>query len=124
MPDLQGPSELFIDTDYGDRQRAFRARLAERHVTAAVTNPAELGEQLFMALIELKASPAPRQQGATDRPKVFVSHSHDNAAFASTLARRLRELGLTVWHHPDDLAAGDDWGPPPTGPWPPRAHWF
>jgi tetratricopeptide (TPR) repeat protein len=58
--DTEGPAALFADLEYGARQHAFRARLADSGVTTAtVTSPAGLETALLQALTAL---PRPEQQ--------------------------------------------------------------
>jgi hypothetical protein len=60
--DTEGPAALFADLEYGARQHAFRARLADSGVTTAtVTSPAELETAVLQALTAL---PRPDQQPA------------------------------------------------------------
>ena len=41
--------------------------------------------------------------------QVFISHAHQDAAFAQQLAGDLRARGFPVWIAPDDIRIGEDW---------------
>jgi hypothetical protein len=53
--EAEGPSALFVDSEFGGRQQAFRSRLADSGLTAVtVTSPGELEAALLHALVELE----------------------------------------------------------------------
>jgi formylglycine-generating enzyme required for sulfatase activity len=55
-----------------------------------------------IAVAEVKAKPRdPRQ--------VFLSHAHEDAAFAQRLAADLRAAGFPVWIAPDSIQPGEPW---------------
>ena len=66
--EAEGPAALFSDPEYGARQEAFRARLADSGLTAAtVTSPGELEAAVLHALVELPREPA-RSRGRRTGP--------------------------------------------------------
>ena len=40
---------------------------------------------------------------------IFISHAHDDAEFANSLAHQLAEQGMTVWHPEHHLHVGKHW---------------
>lgn len=74
--DTAGTRELLVDDTHGDRQAAFRARLADRGVTiATLTTPAELETQLLHALSVLarpRSAASPGNPDPDDRDGVPV----------------------------------------------------
>ena len=51
----EGPADLFLDLEFGERQRRFRSRLAESGLTVtSVTSPGELETAVLQALVELR----------------------------------------------------------------------
>ena len=60
---------MFRDTEYGERQEAFRTRLADCGLTiATVTSPGELEAALLQALIYLpRPQTRPREPNASAR---------------------------------------------------------
>jgi Domain of unknown function (DUF4062)/NB-ARC domain len=62
--EAEGPSALFVDSEFGGRQQAFRSRLADSGLTAVtVTSPGELEAALLHALVELE-----REQTTAGQP--------------------------------------------------------
>jgi len=85
--EADGPARMFLDSNYGARQLAFRARLADSGVTTvSVTTPAELEVVLFQALASLPRTPIPTapQSRSDDQPPnahgVFVVHGRNELA--------------------------------------------
>jgi hypothetical protein len=65
--ETQGPKELYVDLDYGRRQKDFRERLREAGLMIAmVTNPQELRLSLFEALRGLESDHADMDDSVRD----------------------------------------------------------
>ena len=90
-PDTDGPAEMFRDLEYGARQQAFRARLADSGVTTApVTSPSGLETALLQALHDL---PRP------DVPTVRIDEVGGAVRRVWTIPARVRRV-----HRPRRLA--------------------
>ncbi|MCA1822268.1 MAG: DUF4062 domain-containing protein, partial [Pseudonocardia sp.] len=91
----EGPSGLFVDGEYGARQAAFRARLADCGLTlTTVTSPEGLSEVLFHALCEL-----PRRQPGEQTVSAAVAMQtlpRDIASFTGREEELSRVLGTVT----------------------------
>lgn len=62
------------------------------------------GTEQFAAARQAAAQPRPR-----DPRQVFLSHAHQDNAFAHRLAGDLRERGYSVWIAPESIRPGERW---------------
>jgi hypothetical protein len=53
--------------------------------------------------------PQPYEPGQRNPKQIFVSHAHQDAAFAQKLAKDLKENGWTVWIAPESIRPGEKW---------------
>ena len=53
--------------------------------------------------------PAAPARARRNPRQVFISHAHQDAAFAQRLAGDLRARGFPVWISPDSIGLGEDW---------------
>lgn len=58
---------------------------------------------------ETPAIPAAPGRARRDPRQVFISHAHQDAAFAQRLASDLRARGFPVWIAPDSIRVGEQW---------------
>ncbi|MGH3917061.1 MAG: tetratricopeptide repeat protein [Pseudonocardiaceae bacterium] len=89
----EGPSELFVDGDYGARQAVFRSQLAECGLTlTTVTTPEGLSEALFHALCELPRGEPVRQVAAV----ALRTLPRDIASFTGRVEELNRVVGAVA----------------------------
>ncbi|HET9257675.1 MAG TPA: tetratricopeptide repeat protein, partial [Pseudonocardiaceae bacterium] len=91
----EGPSGLFVDGDYGARQAAFRARLADCGLSLTpVTTPEGLSEALFQALCELPHR-EPVKQGVS-AAVAMRTLPRDIASFTGRAEELARVVGTVI----------------------------
>lgn len=108
---------LFIDYDNlsGDTKTAKARELIlhlERSGRLADLEAALVREQPRAYRREFsKSPPVPRIPAPRNRDpnQVFISHAHEDEAFARRLAADLRAAGFAVWLAPDSIMAGETW---------------
>jgi hypothetical protein len=70
----------------------------------------DLYAQRFPSAQPAPASPpAPMQARIRNLHQVFISHAHQDAAFAQKLADDLRKQGWDIWIAPDNIKPGEKW---------------
>jgi hypothetical protein len=100
----EGPAELFIDTEYGTRQSAFRYRVQEELFATQVTTPDELGGRLIESLLTHRGIERRDRGGIQEHElDVYISHNKQQKGIARALARSLTRRGLTVWNDEHNL---------------------
>jgi tetratricopeptide (TPR) repeat protein len=95
--DTEGPRALLHDADFGDRQEAFRSRLADSGVTTAtVTSPSGLETALYQALTELRPASAVAVRPVWTIPVPVRSFTGRSALLEELSVRQRSDSGVVV----------------------------
>jgi formylglycine-generating enzyme required for sulfatase activity len=82
-----------------------RTRLAHLVAHLSIAHPDAYRQRFH----ETPAIPAAPARARRNPQQVFISHAHQDAAFARRLAGDLRARGFPIWIAPDSIRIGEDW---------------
>jgi hypothetical protein len=112
--DLEGLKTLctYLDVDYDNLDGRTKDSLA-RELIRYMERVEQVGELVAMqaqaeaALARRDVPPERLYEITPDPRRVFISHAHQDAAFAHRLAADLRRDGYAIWIAPDSIRPGE-----------------